>query len=226
MTMISTRLLAFALLAACAPTLTAQISASYSASPNLGIPDGSTVGVVSTIQVAGSSILEVSSIQVNLNISGGFNGDYHAYLVHTLPNGNPAGIVTLLNRTGRTSGNSFGYGDSGFNVTFADGAVNGDIHLYQLITNPGGGALSGLWQPDGRPDSPFTVTDSSPRTEFFSAFNGVAADGTWSLFIADVSSLGTGTFVSWGMTIVGVPEPSTWAAGVLGLAACAWLRRR
>lgn len=222
------RRLAAALLAAVLlPALPAQITQNYSASPNLAIPDGNSVGVVSTIQVSGSSILEVTSIQVTLSIAGGFNGDYHAYLVHYLPNGNPAGIVSLLNRTGRTASNPFGYGDSGFTVTFADAAANGDIHLYQLLSNPAGGALFGTWQPDGRADSPFSVTDGSPRTEFLSAFHGFAADGTWSLFVADVSPLGTGTFVSWGMTIVGVPEPATWACGALALGAAglAWRRR-
>ncbi|MBS0657167.1 MAG: PEP-CTERM sorting domain-containing protein [Verrucomicrobia bacterium] len=204
-----------------------QVTANYSASPNLAIPDGSTVGLVSTIQVSGSSILEVTSIQVNLNISGGFNGDYYAYLVHYLPNGSPAGIVSLLNRSGRTGSNAFGYGDAGFNVTFAHGAPNGDIHLYQQISNPAGGVLTGLWQPDGRSADPLSVTDASPRTDSLLSFNGFAADGEWSLYLADVSALGTGTFVSWGMTIVGVPEPGTWAAGGLALLTLVqWRRRR
>jgi len=211
----------------CAANLSAQITESFSATPNLSIPDGSTTGVVSTIQITGSSILEVTSIQINLNISGGFNGDYYAYLVHYLPNGNPAGIISLLNRSGRTSSNQFGYSDAGFNVTFAAGAANGDIHLYQQAANPGGGVLTGLWQPDGRSEDPLLVTDASPRTDSLLSFNGFEANGQWSLFVADVSSIGTGTFVSWGMTIVGVPEPGTWTAG--GLAALAllqWRRRR
>lgn len=214
------------LAAAFSPVASAQLTSSFSAAPNLPIPDGSTVGVVSTIQVSGSSILEVTSIQVNLNISGGFNGDYYAYLVHYLPNGNPAGIISLLNRTGRTGSNSFGYGDAGFNVTFANGVPNGDIHLYQQITNPAGAALTGLWEPDGRSADPSIVTDASPRTDSLFSFNGFSADGEWTLFVADVSPLGTGTFVSWGLTISGVPEPGTWAVGVLALGAVAVLRRR
>lgn len=197
--------------------LPAQILEIYSATPNLTVPDADVVGVASTINVSGSSILEITSVQVSLNLTGGFNGDYFAYLVHTLPGGGAGGFVTLLNRTGVTGSDPVGYGDAGFNVTFD--SAGADIHLYQSFTNPGGAPLTGTWAPDGRSASPFSVTDLSPRDTSFSSFFGGTGDGTWTLFIADVAGGDQGQFVSWSMQIVGVPEPGTWAVGACSLAA-------
>jgi subtilisin-like proprotein convertase family protein len=58
-----------------------------------------------------------------------------------------------------------------------------------------------------------------------SVFNSMVPNGQWTLFIADLSAGGTSTLVSWGLTVVTVPEPQTWAmvAGGLGMLA---LRRR
>src|SRR5215470_16537192 len=53
---------------------------------------------------------DVRSINVTLNISGGYNGDLYAYLVHS------SGFAVLLNRSGRTGANGFGYGDAGFGI--------------------------------------------------------------------------------------------------------------
>jgi hypothetical protein len=39
---------------------------------------------------------------------------------------------------------------------------------------------------------------------------GTLADGNWTLFIADLSAGGQSTLVSWGLTIVTVPEPQAW----------------
>lgn len=217
-----------AILASLAPAaVDAQFVENYSPStpPNLAIPDGSTVGVVSTINIPTSLISDITSVQVSLNISGGFNGDYYVYLVHYLPGGVSAGFVNLLNRTGTTASDPFGYGDSGFTITFSDAAANGDVHNYQNVFNPAGGALTGTWAPDGRSADPFLVTDASPRTNSLAAFNGTNAAGDWTLFVADVSSAGLGTFVTWGLTIQGVPEPGTYFTGALALAAV-WAARR
>lgn len=203
---------------------TAQLMESYNASPGVTIPDGDLVGVASTINIPFSSITQITSVSVTLQITGGFNGDFYAYLVHYLPNSTAAGFVTLLNRVGVTGSDPVGYGDSGFNVTFD--AMGPDIHLYQGITNPGGAALTGTWGPDGRTDSPLTVTDASARLSSLASFNGGIAAGTWTLFIADVAGGDIGTFTSWGITIQGVPEPGTVAAGAFALATVVTLARR
>ncbi|MBS0659956.1 MAG: PEP-CTERM sorting domain-containing protein [Verrucomicrobia bacterium] len=190
------------------------------------IPDGNLSGIALSQTISTSSILSLDDVEVTLNISGGLNGDYYVYLVHSTPGG--TGFSVLLNRVGRTTGSPFGYGDSGLTVTFSGSALN-DIHTYQTVTNPGGGALTGgTWSPDARNVDPATVDTIDPRTATLASFNGLNANGTWTLFVADVASLGQGTLISWGLHLQGVPEPGTVAAGAVGalLVAAGWRRRR
>jgi subtilisin-like proprotein convertase family protein len=190
----------------------------YSYTPNLPIPDNSIVGV-SDSHVLSSSIGSITSLRVSLDITGGFNGDFYAYLVHTDAASN-TGFAILLNRPGRTALNSFGYADSGINVIFQDGAANGDIHSYPSPLVPPGSPLTGLWQPDERNVNPSAALDTSPRTAFLSSFNGLAASGTWTLLVADLSPVGSGTFLSWGLEVTGmaVPEPASWVLATAGVA--------
>jgi subtilisin-like proprotein convertase family protein len=201
------------------------VTNSTSTSVNVAIPDGSPIGLVSTSDLSGLPGV-ISSVAVNLDITGGFNGDFYAYLV------GPSGEFTvLLNRVGVTTGNAFGYGDSGLNITFADG--NPNIHTYQLDspTYNGQGQLTGTWAPDGRdidPQSAPSAFDTAPTSSDLSSLNGDTANGAWTLFVADLSSGGQGTLVSWGLTVVTVPEPQTWAlvGGGLGLLMALNLRRK
>jgi hypothetical protein len=49
------------------------------------------------------------------------------------------------------------------------------------------------------------------------SFNGSVADGTWTLYFADLSSGGgTSTLDSWSLDITAVPEPGTVALGIFG----------
>lgn len=190
-------------------------------SPNLAIPDGSTVGVAD-IRTVDSEIQVIQSVQVTLSISGGWNGDYYAYLRHG------DGFSVLLNRVGVTADDSEGYGDSGVSVvTFADDAANGDVHVYQQVNDPKGGPLTGTWQPDGRNVNPGLVLDTTPRTTSLGSFQNLPASGNWTLFVADRSGGGTeGILTNWGMTITGaVPEPGS-SALLLGAAALGMRRRR
>jgi subtilisin-like proprotein convertase family protein len=187
-----------------------------STSVNALIPDGNPVGISSSTNLTGIAGT-ITSVTVNLDITGGFNGDLYAYLA------GPAGeFAVLLNRVGVASGNSFGYGDTGFNVTFSDGSPN--IHGYQSgsYSLNGGGQLTGTWGTDGRnidPQSSPATFDSTTPTANLGSFDGNSANGAWTLFVADLSSGGQGTLVSWGLTVVTVPEPQTWAlvAGGAGL---------
>src|ERR1035441_7065048 len=93
---------------------------------NANIPDGSAVGWSGTATASGY-LPSISDVSVNLNISGGYNGDLYAYLSYG------GVLVPLLNRVGVTAtggGNSFGYGDAGFNVTLSSAGAN-DVHFYQ-----------------------------------------------------------------------------------------------
>jgi MYXO-CTERM domain-containing protein len=57
------------------------------------------------------------------------------------------------------------------------------------------------------------------------SFAGSDPNGTWTLFLADLSSGAQSTVVSWGLDIITVPEPSTVAMGLMGLALLAGLRK-
>src|SRR5690242_13386236 len=92
------------------------------------IPDGSTIGISDTRTLTSLPFNSIQDINVRLNISGGWNGDLYAYLVHS------SGFTVLLNRVGRSGSSSFGYGDSGMNVTFDQSASqSSDIHFYQTV---------------------------------------------------------------------------------------------
>lgn len=173
---------------------------------NTAIPDGNVNGLQSTLTFNDAYFNNVLDVDVKLNISGGYNGDLYVYLTHS------SGFSVLLNRTGRTSGNSFGYGDAGFNITLDDAAAT-DIHAYG---GNGGNQLTGTYQPDARNVNPATVTDASSRGAFLNAFNGLDANGGWTLFVADVSGGDQSTLVSWELDITAVPEPVTVALGIFG----------
>ncbi|PWU11256.1 MAG: PEP-CTERM sorting domain-containing protein [Verrucomicrobia bacterium] len=188
---------------------------------NIPIPDADTNGIQNSLSINGLSG-PMQHVSVTLNITGGFNGDFYAYLFHNGTNS------ILLNRVGVSSTSTFGYSDRGFGpdgsgnrFTFNDSAAH-DIHYYQTFpyTLNGNGQLTGQWQPDGRaidPSSSGAAFDSAARTRPLSDFIGLDPNGTWSLFIADMSPLGAGVLSSWGMTIDVVPEPASGVLLVLGL---------
>jgi subtilisin-like proprotein convertase family protein len=207
-------------IAALAPLLAFNASAdvtNFLFNVNQGIPDGNPNGFA-TSQTLSDVDGYIGHLSVQLNLSGGYNGDLYVYLTHV------SGFSVLLNRTGRTSSDAFGYGDAGFNVTFDDIAVN-DIHNYG---GNGGLAVTGLWQVDGRNFNPATVLDSTPRTAFLDSFNGLSPNGTWTLFLADMSGGGgVTTLNNWGLTVTVVPEPSTMALmGLFGGTLALWSARR
>jgi hypothetical protein len=142
------------------------------------------------------------------------------------PNG---GFAVLLNRSGVTTGNAFGYSDTGFNVTFDDSASYNDIHFYQNFgyTLNGGGQLTGIWSSDGRAidplSAPATFATTQPSSSLDS-FDGTDPNGTWSLFLADLSGGGQSTLANWRLDIEAVPEPSACALLGIGILLVAWKR--
>lgn len=211
-----------ALWAASAPAQTTT-NYSFSFSPNLAIPDGNFSGLALSTNLTGMGSL-MTQVTVSLDITGGFNGDLYAYL--TGPTG---GFAVLLNRSGVTAGNAFGYSDTGFNVTFDDSASYNNIHFYQNVSYNlnGDGQLTGTWASDGRaidPTSSPADFDTTPATATLGSFADTNPNGTWTLFVADLSSGGQSTLVSWGLGITAVPEPSTWA--LLGMGMLIFLRRK
>ena len=177
------------------------------------IPDNDAVGVSDTLDISNSEALEIVSVQVDLEISGGWNGDLYVYLQHG------DNLAVLLNRVGRTNSNPDGFGSSGMQVSLLDSALD-DIHT----SLPDTGTPTGTYQPDGRSTDPLLVLDTDPRDAMLSVFNGMDANGEWTLFLADQSAGDESTIVSWTLTIEAVPEPS--AAMLAALGAVTMLMRR
>lgn len=197
------------------PQAQAQFTENYSFTIGAVIPDNDPTGLNST-QTISSLIGSITDVKLTLTIAGGLNGDYFAFLLHSTGNGD--GFAVLLNRVGRTAGNADGYADTGFTTVTFDGSSLNDIHLYQGVTNPGGGPLTGgTWAVDGRETDPLSVLDTDARTALLSSFHTLDASGDWTLFIVDNAQFGQGTLVSWDLQITGIPEPATWAVGMLAL---------
>jgi subtilisin-like proprotein convertase family protein len=187
------------------------------------VPDNDISGLAVSTNLSGFTFSTISNLTLTLNISGGYNGDLYAFL--SGPNG---GFAVLLNRSGvSNSASQFGYGDSGFNVTFDDTAAN-SIQYYQNYSPAynGNGQLTGTWQPSGLnidPQSDPSDFLAASQTALFDSFYNTSATGDWTLFLSEGSQ---STLQSWGLTITTIPEPSTLALTGLGLAAMWKLRRR
>ena len=187
------------------------------------VPDGSITGWSDTRSLSGYTGT-ITDLNVTLNLTGGYNGDYYAYLTHD------SGFTVLLNRVGRTGSDGMGYGEAGLKVKLDDSASHGDIHLYANVngfsTVIGTG---GSFQPDGRAMDPLLAVNTDARGRLLSQFNGLSPNGAWTLFVADVSSGQQGVVVGWGLDVTATPEPSSGLMAILlgvGAAAAALARRR
>lgn len=171
------------------------------------IPDNDDVGYSDSRTVSGAGLSEILSVTVDLTFAGGWNGDLYAYLVHG------SGFAVLLNRPGRSLSAPDGSGTSGFNITFDDNAAT-DLHTTIPLS---GGLVSGTYQPDGRTTDPYNTLDTDSRPAMLSSFEGLDANGTWTLFVADQSPGDTSTLTSWSLTVTAIPEPGALLLGGLGL---------
>lgn len=180
------------------------------------ITDGSPVGITTSATTAGLVAANggtvIGNVAVTLNISGGYNGDLYGYLVFQSNDGSTTTSI-LLNRVGRgESGlSSFGYSTSGMNVTLTGDTTQGYQNIHSVAT-PG----SGPYLADGRTTDPNGNFSGSSSTAGLDIMNGHNANGTWTLFLADMVSGGQGTLLSWGLDVTVVPEPATWALLVFG----------
>ncbi|MGA2246323.1 MAG: PEP-CTERM sorting domain-containing protein [Verrucomicrobiota bacterium] len=205
----------------CVLAVPAQSNYNFAFPVNLAVPAGDANGLALNENLTGINGI-INSLTVSLDISSGYNGDLYAYLRG--PNG---GFAVLLNRVGATSGDAFGYSDTGFNVTFDDSAA-GNIHHYQdfVYDLNGSGQLTGTWQPDGRaidPQSSPSQFDSTSPTALLNSFSGTVPNGTWTLFLADLSSGAQSTVINWSVNIDTVPEPGTLSLFTLCGCLVAWL---
>ena len=172
------------------------------------VPDNNFSGWSDTRTVGAIPAGTFTSLSVDLQLSGGWNGDLYAYLVHS------SGFSVLLDRVGTGfAPGALGYGDAGMNVNLAAGGTS--IHQYGGA-NTFSAAPTGSWQTDNTSGSLTTFLSTNPN-------------GSWSLFIADLSGGGVSTVQSWGlqMDIVAVPEVETWVAAALaGMFGAFWLNRQ
>jgi subtilisin-like proprotein convertase family protein len=198
---------------------------SFTFATGQSIPDGSADGLALTYSLA--DLGTIDNVTVSLSTSGGATGDLYAYLAG--PNG---GFSVLLNRSGVTTGNDFGYSDAGFNVTLSDTAAN-SIQYYQNYGYPASlvsGQETGTWQPDGvniDPQSASSLFASTGQTAMLSSFDGTDSGGTWTLFLADLVA---GNQSVEGPVIVTLitetPEPGTLTLAAVGGLAVLMLRNR
>jgi subtilisin-like proprotein convertase family protein len=148
----------------------------------------------------------ISTISVTLDLLNGWNGDLYAYLSYS------SGFSVLLDRVGYT-GSGYGYGDPGMAITLT--TTGNPVESYQDYSPAynGNSQLTGTWQSHSG----------------LGSFIGLDPNGTWNLFIADLSGGGVTTVQSWGlqMDIVAVPEVESWiAAALAGVFAAFWLNRQ
>ena len=173
---------------------------------NTTVPDNNLSGWVDTRTVNTMPAGTWNSVAVDLQLSSGWAGDLYAYLV------NDTGFAVLLNQVG-TPGLTYGYGAATWNITLANDGFNGGS--YSDIQTYGGGNLSGsTW---------------NPASADLSSFLSGSRNGTWSLFVADLSGGGVTTVQTWGlqMDIVAVPEVETWiAAALAGAFGAFWVNRQ
>ena len=199
----------------------AQTTFTTNIAVNAAVPDNDPSGVARGFSLSGLTGV-ITNVTVDLNVSGGYNGDLFAYLT------GPGGYAVLLNRVGVTSANPNGYGNPGLAVTFLSGGA--DIHSYGAggFTTNSLGQLTGTWGVDGRAISPYSsgsTFDLTGRTALLTSFIGTNPNGTWGLFIGDYANGDISTLLAYAVSIttVAVPEPGTLAllagGGALLLAA-------
>lgn len=186
------------------------------------IPDDSSNGLLNSQTV---SITEptITAVSVGLTIDpspgqSAFLGDLYVYLEHN------SKIAVLINRPGRTATELAGYDDNqSLSITLADGSP--DIHTYRLSpSTPLTGSLTGTWGPDGRATDPRSVLATDNPTQLLGGFDGGDANGTWNLFVSDLSGGGAHRLASWtlNVTTAAVPEPQAWLAGCGLVAWAGW----
>jgi hypothetical protein len=174
------------------------------------IPDMANPPLVFSQTIANSSISSLTRVEVRLLLLGDPVGQGFASDMVVTLNQNLSQTATLLNRVGLSTSDPVGGGYDGWDVTFNDGAANGDVHTQTSVTS---GVLTGNWQPDGR-----VLPTDTARTQLLNVFNGSSGNGVWRLSVGDLESGGTMRLESWSITLTGyaaVPESGEWA-GISG----------
>jgi subtilisin-like proprotein convertase family protein len=170
----------------------------YTFTPGAPIPDYVLPGAAMIETIAGSQIRSITDVDVELIISHTSNGQIYAMLLHG------SEVVVLLDATGATPGLPLGYDDDGFDIVLddegPDDGMGTGIHQYQLITGgtlPPGTPLTGAWAPD------LDGTNGTLPDYPLSRFDGLDADGQWTLVVSDCGLGETGIVVQWSLFLEG-----------------------
>ena len=158
----------------------------------------------------------IQDVNVKLEIphlsgSSGWNGDLYAYLRFVPTASSSIYFAQLLNQVGKGSGlePQFSYGFAGTtagfpNIWLDDEGAGGNIHnvAAPVAGHPLGAAFGTAYQPDGGS---------------LSVFDGLTANGAWTLFLVDKTTGDQSKVDTWGLEIMtaAVPEPGVWPVAVL-----------
>ena len=197
------------------------------------IPDGNPTGTAFSQTTTTANVNNINGVTVRLDLSGGYNGDLYGYLVFQATDNSITTTTMLLNRVGRTGTGDFGYATAGMTVVLTSTGALGSIHDAATPASTYGTAAT-YYQADTRTTAPTgDFTGSTPAGSSLSVFDtyGHNANGTWTLFLADMSGGDVSTLLHWGLDVSVVPEPTTWAligfaVLLIGSGLAARLRRR
>lgn len=174
------------------------VTESYTFAPGAPIPDYVIPGVALLETIAGSQIRTITDVDVELVINHTSNGQVYAMLLHG------SEVVMLLDAVGSIPGLPLGYDDDGFNIVVDDEGLDDGlgtgIHQYQLITGgtlPPGMPLTGVWAPD------LDGTNGTLPDYPLSEFDGMDADGPWTLVVSDCGLGEIGVVVQWSLFLEG-----------------------
>ena len=156
---------------------------------NSTIVDGNPAIVIANTMTLSGLDSSISSLTVNLNISGGYNNGLYAYLVHG------GTTVTLMSQPGYAV-NGFGATGAGMNVTLSDTGMT------SIQSETSGSILSGTYHAAGN----------------LSDFNGTDPNSSWTLYFSDtLAGGGNATLNGWSLDISAVPEPINVALPIFGV---------
>jgi subtilisin-like proprotein convertase family protein len=169
--------------AAIGGTLSGQ-QATYTGSviANLNIPDGSTIGVTSPVNISGASVINTNStVAVTLNINHTWLEDIDAYLV------GPGNCGTLeLTTDNGTSGDNY------VNTVLNTSATN-------IIGTAGNNTapFTGTFRPEG------TITGTNTNTYGLptNGISGCPVNGVWTLRVFDDDAIIVGSLLNWSISI-------------------------